>query len=83
MRHVGMQGFVEATEDATKAAAAFAAAIRDVPELALCGDPRITTVAFKSIKTTVPIFKVSQRLHCPTLLYVTCVKHLDFGGVRL
>lgn len=58
MRHVGMQGFVEATDDAVKATAAFAAAVRDIPELALLGDPLITTVAFKSIKSTVPIFKV-------------------------
>lgn len=65
MRHVGMQGFVEATEDATKAASAFAAAIRDVPELAVCGEPRITTVAFKSIKTTVPIFKVCPSADVP------------------
>lgn len=67
MRHVGMQGFVDATRESVSAAAEFANAVRSVPELAVCGDPRITTVAFKSIKSTVPIFKVRRRPDIPWL----------------
>eukprot|EP00892_Ulva_mutabilis_P003232 jgi/Ulvmu1/1290/UM011_0014.1 len=62
MRHVGMQGFVDATKDSVTAASEFASAIKAIPELALCGEPRITTVAFKSIKSTVPIFKLQEML---------------------
>lgn len=58
MRHLGVQGFQDATKDILRAVAAFRECLATVPELKVMGEPASTVVAFTSVKKTFNIYQV-------------------------
>jgi hypothetical protein len=66
MRHLGVQGFQDATKDILRAVSGFRECLESIPELVVMGTPACTVVAFTSLKKTFNIYQVcANDTFCP------------------